>query len=215
TIIALSCDEENAEIYYTLDGSEPTNQSRLYTKPFHVSESCLMKINAFKKDFDSGLSVSYKLKKADYKEPVSIEKAVSGIAFDYYERFFVTTEDLDKVTPLFSGTADKIGLEPAVVNSYFGLKFKGLIKVPRDGIYSFFLSSNDGSRLFIDDVELIENDANHGSVEEPGRVALKAGFHKITVNYMQCAGGKSLQLSWSGPGINKQEVPAQVLFHEN
>ncbi|MEZ5106407.1 MAG: chitobiase/beta-hexosaminidase C-terminal domain-containing protein [Draconibacterium sp.] len=51
TIIALSCDEENAEIYYTLDGSEPTNQSRLYTKPFHVSESCLMKINAFKKRF--------------------------------------------------------------------------------------------------------------------------------------------------------------------
>ncbi|MEZ5106408.1 MAG: PA14 domain-containing protein [Draconibacterium sp.] len=42
-----------------------------------------------------------------------------------------------------------------------------MIKVPRDGIYSFFLSSNDGSRLFIDDVELIETMPIMAVVEEP------------------------------------------------
>jgi hypothetical protein len=67
--------------------------------------------------------------------------------------------------------------------------------------------------LYIDGEELIENDANHGAVEEPGKVALKAGLHKIMVKYFQCGGGKTLQVSWSGPGVEKQEISASVLFH--
>jgi hypothetical protein len=68
--------------------------------------------------------------------------------------------------------------------------------------------------LFIDGEELIENDANHGAIEEPGQVALTAGFHKVLVKYFQCGGGKTLTVSWSGPGIEKQEIPVSVLLHE-
>lgn len=214
TVIAIACDTKNAEIRYTLDGSEPTEQSDLYTKPFKVSKSCLLNMSAYKKDLDSSIPVTYRLKKAEYEKPVKVEKIKPGIAFDYYERFFVTTEDLDKVAPLFSGITSKINLEPAVSGSYFGLKFRGLIKVPKDGIYTFFLKSNDGSRMFIDDKELIENDGNHGSVEEPGKVALKAGFHKIVVYYMQCGGGEFLQASWAGPDFKKHEISAGELFTE-
>lgn len=98
--------------------------------------------------------------------------------------------------------------------NYFGFRFSGYIKVPKDGIYTFYLKSNDGSRLYIHGEELIENDANHGAVEEPGNVALKAGLHPIMVKYMQCGGGKALQVSWLGPGFEKQEISAAVLFHK-
>ena len=212
TVITLACDTKEAEIHYTLDGSEPTAQSELYTKPFEVSKSGLLKMKAFRKDLDSGMPVICTLNKAEYKKPVSVKQAKPGIAFDYYERFFVTTEDLDKVAPLFSGITGRINLEPAVVKNYFGLRLRGLIKVPQDGIYTFYLKSNDGSRIFIDNEELIENDGNHGSVEEQGKVALKAGFHKIMVNYMQCGGGEFLQACWSGPGFQKREISAGELF---
>jgi len=60
---------------------------------------------------------------------------------------------------------------------------------------------------------LIENDANHGAVEEPGKVGLKAGLHKIVVKYFQCGGGKALFVSWSGPDMEKHEIQSNELFN--
>ncbi len=212
TVVTLACETKDALIYYTLDGTEPSEKSGLYSKPVAVSESCVLKMKAFKKEMDASTTVIYPFKKADYSPSQKITNVSPGIAFNYYERFFVTTEDLDKVAPVFSGVTDKIDLTPAVKHSYYGLKFNGWIKVPVDGIYAFFLKSNDGSRLFIDDIQLIENDANHGSVVEPGEIALEAGYHKIVVNYMQCGGGKSLQLSWAGPGFEQRQIGKKELF---
>jgi hypothetical protein len=98
--------------------------------------------------------------------------------------------------------------------NYFGLRLKGYVKIPSDGIYTFYLSSNDGSYLYIDGKELIENDGNHGAAEEPGQAGLKAGFHAIEVKYMQCGGAKSLKVGWEGPGFTKQEISASSLFRK-
>jgi hypothetical protein len=136
------------------------------------------------------------------------------LKYDYFEKFFVTTEDLDKVKPVSSGITGNFNFGEKQKENYFGFRYSGYIKVPKDGIYTFYLKSNDGSRLYIHGDELIENDANHGAVEEPGSIALKAGYHPIIVKYMQCGGGKSLQVSWSGPGMVKHEIQPQELFIE-
>ena len=111
-----------------------------------------------------------------------------------------------------SGIINTFNIGEKKRENYFGFRYSGFIKVPKDGIYTFYLKSNDGSRLFIHGEELIENDANHGAVEEPGSVALKAGYHPIMVKYMQCGGGKSLLVSWSGPGMPKHEILENELF---
>ena len=45
--VTLGCDDANAKIYYTLDGSEPTQKSKLYTKPFSINKSVTVKAKAF------------------------------------------------------------------------------------------------------------------------------------------------------------------------
>ena len=45
-------------------------------------------------------------------------------------------------------------------------------------------------------------------------VALKAGLHPISVKYFQEGGSNGLIVSWQGPGFEKQEIPAEVLFHK-
>ena len=45
--VILSCADVNAKIYYTLDGSEPTQKSKLYTKPFSINETTTVKAKAF------------------------------------------------------------------------------------------------------------------------------------------------------------------------
>ena len=47
--VTLTCAEKDAEIRYTLDGSEPSEKSTLYKKPFAIEKSCTLKVKAFMK----------------------------------------------------------------------------------------------------------------------------------------------------------------------
>ncbi len=211
--VSLACDTKDAEIRYTLDGSLPTEESLLYSGPFRISKSCLLSMKAFHKGLESSIPVNVDFRKADFKKPVKTIRLKPGLHYDYFQRFFVTTDDLDTAIPVRSGVVDKFTISHAGKDSYFGFRYAGFLKVPKDGIYTFYLESNDGSRLFIDENELIENDANHGAVEEPESIALKAGYHKILVKYFQCGGGKKLKVSWEGPGFSKKEIQSKYLFY--
>jgi hypothetical protein len=90
-----------------------------------------------------------------------------------------------------------------------------MIQVEKDGVYEFFLQSNDGSILLIDNMVIINNDGLHGAdTEKSGQVKLTKGRHSIRINYFQAGGGMFLRLQYAGPNIGKQEVPATVLFQK-
>jgi LruC domain-containing protein len=46
--VTLACSTSGASIYFTMDGSEPTTSSTLYTAPFTISKSLIVKAKAFK-----------------------------------------------------------------------------------------------------------------------------------------------------------------------
>lgn len=47
TTVTITCETEGASIYYTTDGTEPTNQSTAYTAPFELTESATVKAIAY------------------------------------------------------------------------------------------------------------------------------------------------------------------------
>lgn len=94
----------------------------------------------------------------------------------------------------------------------FGLVFSGYIDIKKAGEYTFYSLSNDGSQLFVDDVLVVDNDGGHLAIEKSGKISLEPGRHKIEVKYFQTGGGKELQVSYQGPGIEKREIPSHVLF---
>ena len=211
--VELGCDTPGAEIYFTVDGTVPGKNSKKYISPIKIDKTTYLKIIAYKDGLEQSLPVTYRFEKAKYRAGVSPGKVSRGLKYEYYERFFVTTADLDKEKPLKTGVVGKFSIENAGRSNYFGYVFEGFIRVPQDDIYKFYVNSNDGSRLYIDGIELIENDGNHGSIEEAGSIALKAGYHRIKLKYMQCGGGKSLKVSWQRDGGKKEEIGAGVLFH--
>ena len=215
TVVSLASENSDGEIYYTLDGTDPAGASHRYTAPIKIAKTCTLKMSAIGKNRLSSFPVAIEFKKAVLAEAFKDLKVKQGLAYDYFERFFVTCDDLDIIKPLNSGLTDIFSIKPAPKENYYGYRFHGYIDVPKDGIYNFYLTSNDGSRLVIDGKELIENDANHSTVEEPGSVGLKAGLHKILVKYFQCGGGKALKVCWSGPEMEKHEISANELFTDN
>jgi hypothetical protein len=116
-------------------------------------------------------------------------------------------------TATTSGIAAVISEEVKQRKEKYALSFEGYIKVNKEGVVHFFTLSDDGSKLFIDDIEVVNNDGEHGSVEKAGKAALKKGYHKIKVVYFDGGGGNELKVYWQPEGGKKEKIPAAVLFH--
>ncbi len=215
TIVNLGCDTKGAKIFYTLDGSEPDKNSPVYTRPFVINKTSVLKMRSYDENLGFSITIPVKFEKAEYATASGLNNPSPGLKYKYFERFFVTSEDLDKEDPVETGIINNFTIADAHSKNYFGYIFEGYIKVPHSDIYTFYLLSNDGSRMYINGKEIIENDGNHGSIEEEGKIALKAGFHKIKINYMQCGGGKSLKVSWENSKFKKKEIDRNVLFNTN
>lgn len=94
----------------------------------------------------------------------------------------------------------------------YALRFTGLVRAPETGVYAFHLTSDDGSRLMVGELEL-DNDGIHGMETQTGWIALQAGWHPIDLEFFQGSGGVGLRLEMEGPGCPRAEIPASLLSH--
>lgn len=97
---------------------------------------------------------------------------------------------------------------------HFYARWTGVIKIAKDGKHKFFTSSDDGSRLFIDGKQVVDNGGLHAMEEKDGEVELKAGNHDIKIEFFENDGDHGCVVSWEPPGGAKQVIPADVLFHK-
>jgi glucose/arabinose dehydrogenase len=95
----------------------------------------------------------------------------------------------------------------------FAVRETGLLQVTTPGIYKLSLRSKDGSTLWLDGKPIVKNGGLHPVREVTRAVFLTAGSHPLFVESFANTRGAALVLSWSGPGITKQVVPASQFFH--
>lgn len=101
---------------------------------------------------------------------------------------------------------------PAVDADTFSIAWEGGITVPEKGEYTFYTNSDDGTRLYVNDILIIDQWSNHGLVEYSGRMTLRPGtVYPIRMEYYDNTGSAAVYLLWSGPGISKQVIPAAYL----
>lgn len=97
---------------------------------------------------------------------------------------------------------------------WFALNIRFKLNVPVTGDYEFALNSDDGSRLFIDGHEVIDNDGQHGEIQKSAVVALTAGMHEVRLPYFQGPRYRiALELKWKGPGDSvRAYIPTQFIL---
>ncbi|MES1219029.1 MAG: alpha-L-fucosidase [Bacteroidota bacterium] len=202
-------------IHYTTDGSEPTMQSQVYTKPFTLSQTATINAKTFPASALSSSTATEKAIRYEWMKSVSAGKPQPGIAYKYYEPAGdnINLESVNTTAVSKTGVTDIFSNKVKQRPEKFVLVFDGYIKINKDGFYTFFTDSDDGSKLFIDDKEVVNNDGNHGNTEKHGKIALKKGFHKISVPFFDGAGNNSLNVSMQPDGGVKTIIPASMLFH--
>jgi hypothetical protein len=170
-------------------------------------------------DNSGAVSVSSvnKVRVVDLRNPENPALTKSSLDYKYYEYTgeWTVLPNYSSLTPSKTGTVPTFNISVRNRDDRYGIAYKGFINIPTDGVYTFYLASDDGARLYFGADELINNDGQHGMAPElNGVIGLKAGKHAISLNLFQNAGGQGLTLSYSGPSISKTEIPANVLFRE-
>nr|MDT0656769.1 family 16 glycoside hydrolase [Micromonospora sp. DSM 115978] len=121
------------------------------------------------------------------------------------------TPNVDKLMPVidWSSAAD-FGFEDNFLTHALAN-----LNIPASGTYTFRLTSDDGSLLYIDDALVIDHDGPHGATSKDGPVTLTEGHHALRVEFFERGGGQQLTLSWQTPGSTEfVVVPTSALSTE-
>ncbi|MBC8084783.1 MAG: hypothetical protein H7Z21_16410 [Hymenobacter sp.] len=168
----------------------------------------------------------------------------SGLSADYYPGYFndnlaffgSTAPGLTRIDAQLgfsnssTSAADGWGniIPPASVGAnatdpnVFSTRHRGSVFIPTAGAYTFYLTSDDASFLWLDGPALaptignaaINNGGLHGPVTVQSTVTLSAGLHNLLVYFGEQGGGNILTLEYSstaGAGIGRQIVPSAAL----
>ncbi len=207
--LLIQADGSGSAAFYAASSSRE-NQRDLLTAVTHLSDPTLRsslypEIRNLIFDHVSGRETS-----------VAASEPTPGISVEFYypNPPNVAVETLDKLTPTTTGVAEQISMNvpQRTQEDGFALRFTGLLSVPRTGKYTFATNSDDGSRLYINDQLIVDNDGLHGMRELSGTIDLTAGHHKLVVTYFDNGGGDGLEVTWSGPRLRKQAIAPDRLF---
>ncbi|UOQ53834.1 PQQ-dependent sugar dehydrogenase [Hymenobacter cellulosivorans] len=158
------------------------------------------------------LTVTFTVTDATLRTPENPTNTVAGLSYSYYEGAgWTVLPNFSALTPVKTGSVTGFDLSPRNRNDDFAFRYTGYVRVPTDGVYTFYTTSDDGSQLFIGNQLVVNNDGLHGATEKSGTIGLRAGVHALTVTFFERTGAEMLNVSYAGPGLTKQAVPAAAL----
>lgn len=148
----------------------------------------------------------------EYLPAQTVQPKKRGVAYTYYEGKFKHTDQIASGTKVREGTMRNISIQEAPAKDHFAYDFRTLIKIPEKGVYRFYTYSDDGSKLFIDGKEVVDNDGSHNARLAKGKVALDAGFHELRVLYLEDYMGEALEVGVSSRTIKESVLPDDMLY---
>jgi hypothetical protein len=152
-------------------------------------------------------------------DPSDVE---AGAHVDYYALAAPTVlPDFSTLSPYFDDVVSQIGFASTAGafatsgrSDEVGAVFVGYVEVLESGLYTLSIESDDGSKMFIGEQLLINNDGIHAMVEVSGSIGLGAGKHAIRVEFFENNGGAGLIARIEGPGMPRQTIPDWAWWHD-
>lgn len=212
---------KNGKIFYTIDGYNPDETANWYQNPVTINipkgEYRIIKTIQISESGKRSSINKIIVRNPDLKPALTIQPKKNGLKYEYFTGNFSQVQDLELSKPVSSGILEgKISAEKwkTKLERYIGLKFNGYIFIPETGNYTFSTLSDDGSKLFIDNELIVNNDNIHWANEAYGTVKLEKGFHKFNISYFDLTGGTILNCFIQKEGQKKEEISASQLYYE-
>ena len=167
-------------------------------------------------------NVTVTVLESDFRDPENPNATVPGVAASYY----VLPNDT-AILPDFNGLEsyatsihERIDF-PSTNGEFadtgrnddFGVVWTGWLDIPTSGNWTLGTESDDGSRLFIGDEVVVDNDGLHGMQSRSGTIGLDAGRHAIRIEFFERGGGAGCIVKTGGPGVTFGVIPDSMWSH--
>jgi len=209
--VTLSDTTPGVSIYYTLNGTTPTTSSTLYTDPFVLIHGTVVQaIAALPGYVNSGLSQASFINSSEIGTGTGLLGAYYGnhtSASPYTGSPTMTETD---AVINFNWTSGPGG---GIAETGFTVKWTGCVQPQYDETYTFYGTTDDGMRVWVNGQELINSWKDQASTTYQGSIALKSQqLYNIEVDYYQNGGGAVAELQWSSPSTPETVIPQSQLY---
>jgi len=213
--VELQQPQPGLSLRYTLDGTEPGLNAKTYQGPISMTNTTTLKVRFFNtKNGASSNTWQQVYRKVLPLEPSKAKPNKPGMAYRYYEGDFQVLPNFKILTPLRTGTVQdfNVALLAGERIDHYAVVYEGFVDIPEDGLYYFYTRSDDGSKLYIQDQLVVDNDGSHEERARGGDIALKKGLHPFRVEYFEDFEGQSLFVGYSGADGKRKPFIGLPLF---
>jgi beta-glucosidase len=143
--------------------------------------------------------------------PVIPASALTGLKGDYFANKTLTgTPAVTRDDPNIDFDWVLGSPDPALPVDGFSARWTGTLTAPSTAAYTFSATSDDGSRIYLDDKLIVDNWSDHGSATvKSAPVQLTAGEpHALRVEFYDNAQNASVSIGWSAPGVPDPSLQA-------
>ncbi|CAE6484244.1 putative baseplate assembly protein [Nitrosomonas nitrosa] len=153
---------------------------------------------------------------ADISDPPTSTPTGTGLYGEYFDTRNLTDRKLSRIDTTINFDWGAGSPDPLIGANTFSVRWTGWVNTPVTGIYTFYTTSDDGVRLWVNNHLLINNWTDHGVTENSGSISLTAGKkYDIKLEYYENTGAAIIKLSWAPPGQSKQIIPQSQLYPRN
>ncbi len=208
----------NQDMRYTTDGSEPTNDSPRCQSKLQLTGGCTLKVKNVTRKYKNYPTSTFYFPQEEFLEgSKSADNLKPGLKYEYFEGVWDSLPDFSLLKPLKRGISENIDLSPAIRKDSFAIRFEGYLHVTEKELYYLWITSDDGSELYINNRLILDNDGIH-SAEVPvvAVVPLTPGYYPITIKYFEKSGNESISAGMVKGKENPSPQPfaKEMLFYK-
>jgi len=143
----------------------------------------------------------------------SREGTGDGLKGEYYNGKSFNTLKLTRIDPQVLFNWGVSAPNPLLPVDNFSVRWSGFVEPRFTGLYTFYLNSDNGRRLWVNDQLIIDKWLSDFGVTYSGTIILKELTRAtIKVEYFEETGGADIRLEWSSPLELLEVIPQSQLY---
>ncbi len=201
------------DIRVTFDGREPSALGIVGPGIYRIDHSSVVQAQGFRHGKAVTSIASRSFNQVSARPSDTTRANASGLVCDSWLGEWKRLPDFATLgTPIKS----EILRQPTHGNparEHMARRFTGFVDVPVAGVYSFEVTSDDGSVLWIGETKVVDHDGLHQVEPRSGQIALSKGKHKVTIGHFNASGGEWLEVRWARPGFGFEPIGESAWTH--
>jgi len=201
TTVTMSASLTGGTLYYTTDGSTPTTASASYSEPIIMTQSTCFHVMH---RTDAGV-------KSDIAKRVFLRQGSgTGLTGAYFSNENLSGDAIIRQDPTVHFSWGSSSPITGIASDHFSVRWQGDIETSFAQPYQLIARSDDGVRMWIDGVLVINDWTYHGAKDNI--ITLTPGRHSLCVEYKEGTGSAVMQLQWQNAFESRRAVPMTQLY---